>query len=97
LSSKRLERQFAAILAANVAGYSRLMDAKEEGTLADLKSFKKRSSIPKSLSIVDASSKRPALPSLSGVRGHRRSAKIQRQEHGELAREPVRFSHSWNY
>jgi hypothetical protein len=42
------------------------MGAEEEGTLADLKSLKKRSSIPKSLSIVDASSRRPALRSLSG-------------------------------
>jgi hypothetical protein len=66
LSSEHVERRLAAILAADVAGYSRLMGADEEGTLAHLKSFKKRSSIPKSLSIVDASSRRPALRSLSG-------------------------------
>jgi adenylate cyclase len=42
-----LSRRFAAILAANVAGYSRLMGAEEEGTLADLKSFKKTLVDPK--------------------------------------------------
>jgi hypothetical protein len=66
LSSEHLERRLAAILAADVAGYSRLMGADEEGALPHLKSFKKRSSIPKSLSIVDASSRRLALRSLSG-------------------------------
>jgi TolB-like protein/class 3 adenylate cyclase/pimeloyl-ACP methyl ester carboxylesterase len=34
LTSKRVERRLAAILAADVAGYSRLMGADEEGTLA---------------------------------------------------------------
>ncbi len=33
----RVERRLAAILAADVAGYSRLMGADEEGTLAALK------------------------------------------------------------
>jgi len=37
LSKKRVERHLAAILAADVAGYSRLMSADEEGTLAQLK------------------------------------------------------------
>ena len=32
----RIERRFAAILAADVVGYSRLMGADEEGTLATL-------------------------------------------------------------
>ena len=41
--------------------------ADEEGTLPHLKSLKKRSSIPKSLSILDPSSRRPALRSLSGI------------------------------
>ena len=42
-----MSRRFAAILAANVAGYSRLMGAEEEGVLADLKSFKKTLVDPK--------------------------------------------------
>jgi class 3 adenylate cyclase len=36
-----VERRLAAILAADVAGYSRLMGANEEGTLAQLKSIRK--------------------------------------------------------
>ena len=40
LSSEHVERRLAAILAANVAGYSRLMGADEEGTLPHLKSLK---------------------------------------------------------
>src|ERR1700692_1181546 len=41
LSDERVERRLAAILAADVAGYSRLMGANEEGTLAQLKSIRK--------------------------------------------------------
>jgi DNA-binding NarL/FixJ family response regulator/class 3 adenylate cyclase len=41
LSSEHVERRLTAILAADVAGYSRLMGADEEGTLAQLKAFRK--------------------------------------------------------
>src|SRR6266516_1520773 len=41
LSSEPVERRRAAILAADVAGYSRLIGADEEGTLAQLKAFRK--------------------------------------------------------
>src|SRR6266851_391517 len=41
LSEERVERRLAAILAADIAGYSRLMGANEEGTLAQLKSIRK--------------------------------------------------------
>jgi TolB-like protein/class 3 adenylate cyclase len=41
LSDERVDRRLAAILAADVAGYSRLMGANEEGTLAQLKSIRK--------------------------------------------------------
>jgi adenylate cyclase len=41
LSDERVERRLAAILAADVAGYSRLMGANEEGTLAQLKSIRR--------------------------------------------------------
>jgi len=37
LATERVERKLAAILAADIAGYSRLMGADEEGTLARLK------------------------------------------------------------
>ena len=41
LSGERVERRLAAVLAADVAGYSRLMGLDEERTLANLKSFRK--------------------------------------------------------
>lgn len=40
VAERRVERRLAAILAADVAGYSRLMGANEEGTLAALKSHR---------------------------------------------------------
>ena len=40
-------RRLAAILAADVAGYSRLMGADEEGTLAALKAIRRELSDPK--------------------------------------------------
>src|SRR5467141_4682767 len=43
----RVERRLAAILAADVAGYSRLMGADEEGTLAALKAIRRELSDPK--------------------------------------------------
>ena len=36
MSDQRVERRLAAVLATDVAGYSRLMEADEEGTLATL-------------------------------------------------------------
>jgi len=45
--SGRVERKLAAILAADVAGYSRLMGADEEGTLARLKAHRKELIEPK--------------------------------------------------
>jgi class 3 adenylate cyclase len=44
---QRVERKLAAILAADVAGYSRLMEADEEGTLARLKSLRRELIDPK--------------------------------------------------
>jgi adenylate cyclase len=41
LTNERVERRLAAILAADVAGYSRLMGADEEGTLTRLKSVRR--------------------------------------------------------
>jgi adenylate cyclase len=41
LPGERVERRLAAVLAADIAGYSRLMGRDEEGTLAQLKSFRK--------------------------------------------------------
>jgi len=41
LASERVERRLTAILAADIAGYSRLMGADEEGTLAQLKAHRR--------------------------------------------------------
>src|SRR5712671_2631459 len=47
LATERVERKLAAILAADVAGYSRLMGADEEGTLARLKAYRRELIDPK--------------------------------------------------
>jgi adenylate cyclase len=47
LATGRVERKLAAILAADVAGYSRLMGADEEGTLAALKALRRELADPK--------------------------------------------------
>jgi class 3 adenylate cyclase len=44
---ERVERRLAAILAADVAGYSRLMGEDEEGTLAELKAIRRELGDPK--------------------------------------------------
>src|SRR6201981_1895059 len=47
LTTERVERRLAAILAADVANYSRLMGADEEGTLARLKALRRELADPK--------------------------------------------------
>ena len=47
MSGERVERRLAAILAADVAGYSRLMGEDEEGTLAGLKAHRRAVFDPK--------------------------------------------------
>jgi adenylate cyclase len=47
LATERVERKLAAILAADIAGYSRLMGADEEGTLAGLKTLRREITDPK--------------------------------------------------
>src|SRR6195256_7103395 len=47
MSEKRVERRLAAILAADVAGYSRLMGEDEEGTLAALRAVRRELGDPK--------------------------------------------------
>jgi adenylate cyclase len=47
LSGERVERRLAAILAADVAGYSRLMGQDEAGTLARLKALRRELIDPK--------------------------------------------------
>ena len=47
MAAERVERRLAAILAADVAGYSRLMGVDEEGTLARLKALRRELADPK--------------------------------------------------
>ena len=47
MAEARVERRLAAILAADVAGYSRLMGVDEEGTLAALKAYRRELIDPK--------------------------------------------------
>src|ERR1700732_5396636 len=47
MAEARVQRRLAAILAADVAGYSRLMGADEEGTLAALKKLRRELADPK--------------------------------------------------
>src|ERR1700726_3288124 len=47
LATERVERRLAAILAADVAGYSRLIGANEEGTLAALRAHRRELIDPK--------------------------------------------------
>src|SRR6266576_2177490 len=47
MAEERVQRRLAAILAADVAGYSRLMGADEEGTLAALKELRRELADPK--------------------------------------------------
>src|SRR6202045_2404190 len=58
MAEARVQRRLAAILAADVAGYSRLMGADEEGTLAALKKLRRELADPKikehRASVVDA-------------------------------------------
>ena len=47
MAEARAERRLAAILAADVAGYSRLMGVAEEGTLTALKAYRREVIDPK--------------------------------------------------
>ena len=47
MSGERVDRRLAAILAADVAGYSRQMEADEEGTLAALRAIRRELGDPK--------------------------------------------------
>ena len=47
MSGERVQRRLAAILASDVAGYSRLMGDDEEGTLAALKTLQRELIDPK--------------------------------------------------
>jgi class 3 adenylate cyclase len=68
MSGERVERRLAAVLAADVAGYSRLMGADEDGTLARLKALRLELLDPKIADIAAASSRPPRLDEETGLR-----------------------------
>ena len=60
MAEQRVQRRLAAILAADVVlGYSGLMDADEEGMLAQLKTLRKELLDPRSLNTAGVSSRPP--------------------------------------
>jgi class 3 adenylate cyclase len=67
LAAERVNRRLAAVLGADVAGYSRLMGANEEDTLARLKAVRKTLVDPALASVEVASSKRPVTASWSSL------------------------------
>jgi adenylate cyclase len=89
LSNEHLERRLTAILAADVAGYSRLMGADEEGTLAHLKSFRKALVDPKIAQhrghIVKTTGDGLLVEFASAVDAVRCAAEIQRDMAGQNA------------
>jgi adenylate cyclase len=60
MAEERVQRRLAAILAADVAGYSRLMGVDEEGTLSALKELRRELAGPKIKEHRGASSRQPA-------------------------------------
>lgn len=65
MAAERLERKLAAILVADVVGYSRLAAAHEERTLARFRAGAATSSTRPSLSITTGSSSAPATGCVS--------------------------------
>jgi class 3 adenylate cyclase len=71
VKGERVERRLAAILAADVVGYSRLMGEDEEGTLAALKALRRELVDPK---IAEHHGRIVKTPANSGA-SHRRTAR----------------------
>src|ERR1019366_448473 len=83
LTGERVERRLAAVLAADVAGYSRLMGADEEGTLARLKAVRMALVDPTIAShrgrIVKTTGDGMLVECASAVDAVRSSAEVQRE------------------
>jgi TolB-like protein/class 3 adenylate cyclase len=92
LTREHIERRLAAVLAADVAGYSRLMGADEEGTLARLKSLRKTLVDPAIASyrgrIVKTTGDGMLVEFASAVDAVRSSAEVQRKMTGQNAALP---------
>ena len=100
MANARVERRLAAILAADVVGYSRLMGADEEGTLAALKSHQRELFDPKIAEhrgrIVKTTGDGALVEFASAVDAVRCAVDIQRA-HGAARRQrvrPIAASHS---
>ena len=78
MTAARVERRLAAILAADVAGYSRLMGADEEGTLARLKACRQ--------ALVDPEDRRASRPHRQDHRRRHAGRVRQRRRCGALRR-----------
>jgi TolB-like protein/class 3 adenylate cyclase len=92
LISERVERRLAAVLAADVAGYSRLMGADEEGTLALLKAVRKTIVDPTIAAhrgrIVKTTGDGMLVEYASAVDAVRSAAEVQRRMHEQNVRSP---------
>jgi TolB-like protein/class 3 adenylate cyclase len=92
LIEKRVERRLAAVLAADVAGYSRLMGHDEEGTLARLKSLRKALIDPKITEhrgrIVKTTGDGMLVEFASAVDAARCAVEVQRDMAGQNAEVP---------
>src|SRR6202166_1998164 len=92
LIEKRVERRLAAVLAADVAGYSRLMGSDEEGTLAKLKTLRKALIDPKITEhrgrIVKTSGDGMLVEFASAVDAARCAVEVQRDMAGQNAEVP---------
>jgi class 3 adenylate cyclase len=61
MERKPTQRRLAAVLAADVVGYSRLMSVDEMSTLTSLKAHRRELIDPRSPDIMGVSSRRPAM------------------------------------
>ncbi|MFL6813254.1 MAG: adenylate/guanylate cyclase domain-containing protein [Bradyrhizobium sp.] len=95
LPNERVERRLAAVLAADVAGYSRLMGLDEERTVAQLKSFRKTLVDPAVAAhrgrIVKSTGDGVLVEFGSAVDAARCAIKIQREMAGQNASIPPEF------
>ena len=94
MTGDRVERRLAAVLAADVAGYSRLMGADEEGTLARLKAARKALVDPAIAShrgrIVKTTGDGMLVEFASAVDAARCSVEVQRAHGRAKRRRPAR-------
>ena len=77
MASDHVKRKLAAILAADIAGYSRLMGADEAGTLARLKEYRRELIDPKNKQYRGCVVKRQVMASSSSFRAMTPARKVK--------------------